>query len=38
MTALSAMAASIKDPPSLSVEIAALTASGWLAAAPPLRA
>jgi hypothetical protein len=37
MTALSAIAASIKEPPSLRIVIAALTAKGWLAAAPPLR-
>ena len=38
ITALNAIAASIKVPPCLSIEIAALTANGWLAAAPPLRA
>jgi hypothetical protein len=32
------MAASIKEPPCLSIDIAALTAKGWLAAAPPLLA
>jgi hypothetical protein len=38
MTALSAIAASMKDPPCFRIEIAALTAKGWLAAAPPFLA
>ena len=32
------MAASIKLPPCFSIEIAALPANGWLAAAPPFMA
>jgi hypothetical protein len=32
------MAASMKVPPCFSIEIAALTANGWLAAAPPFLA